>query len=224
MASTKSTALPGRLLYVGGHQLLRDALAAALGRYGIVVVPAVSVQEALERIEEESLDAALLDDEGLGDAGTLEALSTLLSKSPGLKVGLISGSRSPVFPADALRAGAAAYLSKETPVVELRFALERMLQGQLVVDPIVTRTLFGLLGPGVVESAVRNGEGRLYLTAAERKVLSLAADGKANKQIGAHLGVSPLTVKNHLARIRSRFGAADKAQAVAVAIRSGLLD
>jgi DNA-binding CsgD family transcriptional regulator len=50
------------------------------------------------------------------------------------------------------------------------------------------------------------------------------ADGKVNKQIGAALGISPLTVKNHLARIRARLGAADKAQAVAIALRSGLLD
>jgi DNA-binding NarL/FixJ family response regulator len=195
---------------------------AALRRFALDLRPAPSVREALDAVRSEDGAAVVLDDDGIPEARVLEAVGELIRAVPDLKVALLSASRSPVLPADAIRAGACAYLSKDMPLAELRYALERMLKGQLVVDPVVTRTLLGLPSP----DALGNGDGgrSLHLTAVERRVLSLVSDGKANKQIAVELGLSPLTIKNHIARIRARFGAADKAQAVALAIRAGLLE
>lgn len=198
-------------------------MAAALSRSSYQIVPAVSLPDVVEAVDDGGAEAVLVDDDGLGAAPALEAVGALLRHRPQLRVALLSASRSPVLPADALRSGAAAFLSKDMPLAELRFALERMLQGQLVVDPLVTRALLGLMGPDAEEPAA-NGNGRLYLTPVERKVLSQVAAGRANKQIAVALGLSPLTVKNHLARVRGRLGASDKAHAIAVALRAGLLD
>lgn len=214
---------PKRLLYLGGRRIVRDAMRVALARYGFDLVPAVSLREALDALGAEGAEGALVDDDGLAEADVLEAVEALTRKTRGLRVGVLSASRSPVFPADAIRAGAGAFCSRDMPLAELRYAIERMLQGHLVVDPMVTRTLLGIFREEMMTPPSKNGFGQLYLTGIERKVLALAAEGKVNKQIAHQLGLSPLTIKNHIARIRARLGAADKAQAVAVAIRAGLL-
>jgi DNA-binding NarL/FixJ family response regulator len=197
----------------------------ALAHGGIRLSIAVSIPDALERIESEGpFQVALVDDDGLGERLALEAIETLVTLDA-CPVAVISASRSPVFPADAVRAGASGYLSKETGLEELRQAIQRISEGLVVVDPMVTRTLLGILGPrGVAEPTNGSSPPGPHLTPVERRVLVLVAEGKVNKQIGASLGLSPLTVKNHLARIRARLGAGDKAQAVAIALRSGLLD
>ncbi|MGH2740423.1 MAG: response regulator transcription factor [Actinomycetota bacterium] len=117
------------------------------------------------------------------------------------------------------------------PAVSLREALDILETGQIgavliVIDPAATRALLAATAPDAVEPGAEPAvAGRpLYLTPIERRVLALVAGGKANKQVAFELGISPLTVKNHLARIRARFGAADRTQVVALAIRAGLLD
>jgi DNA-binding NarL/FixJ family response regulator len=212
-------------LYVGGHALTRDVMRMALAPGGIRMSTAVSIPDALERIESEGpFQVALVDDDGLGERLAIEAVETL-QKQAGCRVVVLSASRSPVFPADAVRAGASGYLSKEIGAEELRHAILRIAEGHMVLDPMVTRTLLGILGPDGAEPSTNgsSAEGP-HLTPVERRVLVLVADGKVNKQIGASLGLSPLTVKNHLARIRARLGAGDKAQAVAIALRAGLMD
>lgn len=116
------------------------------------------------------------------------------------------------------------------PAVSLREALDILETGQIgavliVVDPAATRALIEARRPEIPEPGWTPlaDERLLSLTAIERRVVALVAEGKANKQVAAALGISPLTVKNHLARIRARFGAADRTQVVAVAIRAGLI-
>ncbi len=62
------------------------------------------------------------------------------------------------------------------------------------------------------------------LSAREVGVLRHVADGRSNREVGEHLGLSSLTVKSHLARISRKLGTGDRAQLVAIAIRAGLLD
>jgi DNA-binding NarL/FixJ family response regulator len=227
---TRSSRARLTLLYLGGNAITREAMRAALTPSGVRVVEAVSIQDGVDAVGEESdIDLVVVDDAGLGEQRALEAVATLLQMDPARPVGVVSDSRSPVYPADVVRAGASAYLSKETGLAEFRHALDRVAQGHLVVDPMVTRTLLGVLGPARSNAAEANGSGRPdervpHLSAVERRVMALVAEGKANKQIGSALGISPLTVKNHLARIRARLGAGDKAQALAIALRAGLLD
>lgn len=228
---------PISALYVGGHTLVREAVRAALSRGGTRVAGALSIPEALERLDTDGpFGVALVDDDGLGERLAVETVATLTRRDPDCPVAVLSASRSPMFPVEVLRAGASGYLSKETGLDELRRAVIRLAQGHAVLDPLVTRTLLGLIAPGDLGNGATasNGNGtapaadpaeaRPHLTAVERRVLVLVTEGKVNKQIAQALGISPLTVKNHLARIRARLGAGDKAQAVAIALRAGLLD
>lgn len=217
---------PRRLLYAGGRPLVRDALAGALGRCGFDVSVGRSVPEALELLTTpDPAPAVLLDDDVTGEVAALEAVGTMLRAVPDTRVGVLSASTLPLYPAQLLRAGAAAFLTKDTPLAELASAVERFWDGELVVDPTVARTMFTVVGR---EDDASNGRAEhrvseIRLTPTERKVMELAAEGLLVKQIAARLGLSPLTVKNHLARIRRRLGATDKAHAVATALRAGLL-
>lgn len=216
---------PRRLLYAGGRALVRDALSSALGGCGFDVSVARSVPEALELLTTpDPAPAVLLDDDVAGEVAALEAVGVMLRAAPGTHVGVLSASTLPLYPAQLLRAGAGAFLTKDTPLAELADAVGRFWDGELVVDPTVARTMFTVVGSEDDRtSRADHRVSEIRLTPTERKVMELAAEGLLVKQIAARLGLSPLTVKNHLARVRRRLGATDKAHAVATALRAGLL-
>lgn len=76
---------------------------------------------------------------------------------------------------------------------------------------------------GSARPVTERGEGVDALSAREIQVLQLVAEGKSNKDIGAALGLSALTVKSHLARIARKLGTGDRAEMVATAMRSGAI-
>lgn len=76
---------------------------------------------------------------------------------------------------------------------------------------------------GGVQSAPRSTAGPLSLSAREIQVLALVAQGQSNREVGDELGLSALTVKSHLARIGRKLGSGDRAEMVALAMRSGLV-
>lgn len=205
---------------------MRDALTAALSNSDFDVVLARSIPEAHQLLHTpDPAPAVLLDDDVAGEATALEAVGAIRRGLPGTHVGVLSASTLPLYPAQLLRAGASAFLTKDMPMVELAGAVGRFWDGELVVDPTVARTMFSVVGEhrdaAPVTSEPRANE--IRLTPMERKVMELAAEGLLVKQIAVQLDLSPLTVKNHLARIRRRLGATDKAHAVATALRAGLL-
>ena len=216
---------PRRLLYAGGRALVRDALVAALGACEFDVAVARSVPESLELLTTpDPAPAVLLDDDVAGEVVALDAVGLMRRAAPETHVGVLSASTLPLYPAQLLRAGASAFLTKDTPLAELAEAVGRFWEGELVVDPTVARTMFTVVGQ---ENRTNGGPdhrvSEIRLTPTERKVMELAAEGLLVKQIALRLGLSPLTVKNHLARVRRRLGATDKAHAVATALRAGLL-
>ena len=205
---------------------MRDALCAALAERDFEVTAGRSIPEALEMLTGDApAPAVLLDDDVSGEIAALDAVRSMLRAAPGTHVGVLSASTLPLYPAQLLRAGAAAFLTKDTPLCELADAVGRFWDGELVVDPSVARTMFSIVGseeePRLKQAEPRASE--IRLTPTERKVMELAAEGLLVKQMAARLGLSPLTVKNHLARIRRRLGATDKAHAVGIAMRAGLL-
>ena len=205
---------------------MRDALADALRGSDFDVSVARSVPEAHELLTApDPAPAVLLDDDVAGEPAALEAVGAIRRAVPTTHVGVLSASTLPLYPAQLLRAGASAFLTKDTPLAELAGAVERFCDGELVVDPTVARTMFSVVGEhqDATSTAAESRVNEIRLTPTERKVMELAAEGLLVKQIAVRLGLSPLTVKNHLARIRRRLGATDKAHAVATALRAGLL-
>lgn len=119
---------------------------------------------------------------------------------------------------DAIRLGARAVLGTGASAAQLRAAIRAVAEG-LIVLPDDAR-LFSR-GPEFPESAT--SEEVESLTAREREVLNLMADGLGNKQIAAKLGISEHTAKFHVASILGKLGATTRTEAVTIGVRSGLV-
>lgn len=122
---------------------------------------------------------------------------------------------------EALRAGASGFLLKDAPPEDLVAAVEVVARGEALLDPAVTR--------GVVEAFARlppepSAPTALQeLTAREREVLQLLAQGRSNAEIAQRLVVSEGTVKTHVARILQKLDLRDRTQAVIFAYECGLV-
>ncbi len=122
---------------------------------------------------------------------------------------------------EALRAGAAGFLVKDTDAAELIRAVRVVASGEALLSPSVTRRL-------IAEFASRTREARSVrgvndLTPREREVVALIASGLSNEEISRTIYVSQSTVKTHTARAMTKLGARDRAQLVVFAYQAGLV-
>jgi DNA-binding NarL/FixJ family response regulator len=122
---------------------------------------------------------------------------------------------------DALRAGAAGFLVKDTDAGELIRAVRVIASGDGLLSPGVTRRLIAEFATRARSPVPADGLGEL--TAREREVAGLVASGLSNDEIARRLFVSQSTVKTHVARAMMKLGARDRAQLVVVAYESGLV-
>lgn len=122
---------------------------------------------------------------------------------------------------DALRAGASGFLLKDARPAELLDAIRTIAAGEALLSPAVTRALIGRHAERV--RAVGTGDSTLgALTAREREVLILIADGLSNAEIAQTLVISHETVKTYVSRILTKLQLRDRVQAVVLAHRLGL--
>ncbi|RKE18258.1 response regulator transcription factor [Streptomyces sp. TLI_171] len=121
---------------------------------------------------------------------------------------------------EALRAGAAGFLVKDTEPGDLLRAVRVAAAGDALLSPGVTRRLIGEFAARSKEPSTTRLE---VLTDREREVLALVGLGLTNEDIARRLVVSPLTAKTHVSRTMVKLGARDRAQLVVVAYESGLV-
>lgn len=122
----------------------------------------------------------------------------------------------------ALRAGASGFLLKHAAPQELPQAIRRVAEGEYWIDPKVAGKVIAALA-GMTQAMGATSKALDVLTAREREVLALMANGLSNTEISEKLFLSPATVKTHVSRILLRTGSRDRAQAVVLAFRSGLV-
>lgn len=126
---------------------------------------------------------------------------------------------------DALRAGAAGYLLKDTGRDDLVRAIEGTARGETYLDPHVAGTVLAkAIRPANESSPSATQKHSDYgLTAQERKILTFIAQGKSNPQIGELLYLSPGTVRNYVSRIFGKLNVAHRTQAAVIAVHMGLV-
>jgi NarL family two-component system response regulator LiaR len=112
-------------------------------------------------------------------------------------------------------AGAIGYLLKDISADELAWAIRAAYAGRATLSPEAAQAL--------VETANQPPPPGLDLTGREREVLSLMIEGLNNTQIAGKLTVSPSTVKSHVSSILSKLGVASRTEAVALALRNGII-
>jgi DNA-binding NarL/FixJ family response regulator len=124
---------------------------------------------------------------------------------------------------DALEAGAAGFLVKDTPPVQLLEAVRAAASGGAVISPATTRRLVDHLVAARLAAERRAPPALDALTDREREVLALVARGCSNREISTRLHIAELTTKTHVSRILTKLGLDSRVQAAALAYESGLV-
>ncbi|OZA94439.1 MAG: DNA-binding response regulator [Erythrobacter sp. 34-65-8] len=209
-----------RIVIVDDHQLAREGLRAVLSASGIEVVGAVATgEEAIGLVRELMPDVVLMDVRlGPGIDG-LEATRQIAALGLEVKVIMLTLHDMPAYVREALAAGASGYVLKDTAIGGLTTAIEQVMAGNSAIPlDLVNAAMRAAPLPG------RNADVTTLLTARERDVVGLIADGLTNKEIARRLGISPATVKVHVERIISKLGVADRTQAAVMATRMQAMD
>jgi DNA-binding NarL/FixJ family response regulator len=124
---------------------------------------------------------------------------------------------------DALEAGAAGFLIKDTPPAQLLDAIRAATSGGTVISPATTRRLVDRLIAARIVRDRPAPAGLRLLTEREREVLALIARGRSNREISAQLRISELTTKTHVSRVLTKLGVTSRVQAAALAYEAGLV-
>ncbi|MDH3730859.1 MAG: response regulator transcription factor [Acidimicrobiia bacterium] len=203
-----------RVIIADDHRVVRDGLRWMFdGESEIEVVgEAADGAELLELALSVPADIVLLD-VSMPGMGGLEALEQLSASAPDLRVVMLSMHDKPVYVRRAVELGAAGYLLKSAGRDELLRALNAVADGNAYIQGEVT---------GPLLKAVASDE--TGLSPRELDVLRLVAAGSENKQVARELGLSEATVKSYLKSAYERLGVSSRAEAVAVALRRGLID
>jgi len=202
-----------RCLLADDHPAMLAAVSAFLERHGYEVVgPAPDGPRALALAASERPELALLDYRMPRLAGA-ELIGRLGEAAPGTAIAVYTAEADDRLVADALGAGAKAVVLKEAPLHDLVRALDAVLRGLLYVDPA--------LAAGAIDGLQ---DKRTALRPREVDVLRLLAEGLSHEAIGRHLSISAETVRSHLRKACGRLDASTRTQAVATAMRLGLID
>lgn len=200
-----------RCLVADDHPALLSAVVDYLeGENVTLVATAADGLQAVELAEREQPDVAVVDFRMPRLAG-VELLTRLRDVAPNTRVVVYTAEADETLVRGAIGAGAAGVLLKESPLADLGRALAAASAGSTYLDPAVTGFGVGRASEGPV------------LTTRERQVLVLLAEGLTHEEIGARLSISAETVRTHVRKASDRLGAATRTQAVATALRLGLI-
>ena len=207
-----------RVMIVDDHPVTRDGLRAALGTAEDVEIvgEASSGEEAVKVVNEVEPDVVFMDVRMPGMNG-IEATKAIRQGNPDTRVILFTVDESRASIAEAIQAGVSGYLLKDVGVDELVSAARLALEGKAVIHPTLTRAF-------IEEVRLVDRKPEAPLSRREIEILQRVAYGATTKEVADKLGISPHTVKTHLERIFEKLGANDRAQAVAIAIRQGLVE
>jgi DNA-binding NarL/FixJ family response regulator len=213
---------PLRLLVVDDHEVVREGLVALLSRRDEfqVVAEAGTVAESLAAARRFEPDLVIMDVR-LPDGSGIEACREIRAEFPAMRIVMLTSYPDEEAVLSAILAGASGYLLKQIRGRDLVTALEAVGRGDSLLDPAVTERVLERV------RRIANGDERdelSDLTAQERKILRLVADGKTNKEIAAEVFLSDKTVKNYVSSILSKLNLQRRAQAAAFVAKHRLGD
>lgn len=213
-------AMPLRIVIADDHALFRAGLRALLREMpGVqVIAEAGNGDDAVALARQHRPDVIVMDISMKGLNG-LDAAARIKASVSATRVIVLSMHDTEDYVAQALRAGASAYLLKDSAEPELELALSAVMRGETYLSPRVSKP--------VVDAYVRrsgaDGSPLPALTARQREILQLIAEGHSTKRIAGKLSVSVKTIDAHRAQIMERLQIHDVPGLVRYAIRNGLV-
>src|SRR6516162_4570457 len=201
-----------RILAVDDHALLRKGIAALVNAEPDMklVAEASSGQEAIEKFRQHRPDVTLMDLQ-MADLNGAEAISRIQSEFPDARIVVLTTYTGDAQVLRALRAGARGYILKGHVHRELLETIRAVHAGQKRIPPDIAAEL--------AEHAADDA-----LSPREIDVLRLIAAGNSNKLIADQLSIGEATVKSHVTNILSKLGANDRAHAVTIGLKRGIIE
>jgi DNA-binding NarL/FixJ family response regulator len=199
------------LLVADDHPIVRQGLVAILNAQPdmSVIAEANNGRDVIEQFRQHQPDVAILDLQ-MPEVGGVEAITTIRAEFPNAAIIMFSIYETDEDIYQGLRAGAKAYLLKDTPCQEILEVIRAVSEGQRYVPPGIGTKLAARME-------------RPNLSDREYEVLSLMAKGKNNKVIAAELNITENTVKFHVTNVMIKLGASDRTHAVVNALRQGMI-
>jgi len=199
-----------KCLVVDDHPVVRQGIRALLEREldGVEVSTAATPEAALQESDGRP-DVVVIDLRRV--SGDVQAAVTSLQDKLQSPIVVFTADGGPRMLAEALKAGVKGYVRKDSPPEDLIRAIQAASNGEFYVDPALSSSL-------LLE------EGERTLTARQREILQMLADGMHTEEVARQLGLSTETVRTHTKRILSKLSAGTRTQAVAIGIRSGLIE
>ncbi len=215
-----------RILVVDDHTLVREGFARMLELSPELQVlgQAASAKDALEMVKTLQPDIVLMDINMPGMNG-IEATRILKNEYPDVEVIILSMYDEEQYVLESVKAGATGYVLKEISPEDLLRAVKTVHNGGSMIQPSLARKVLKEFAHLARESPAP-GRATLLRELSEREVevLQYVADGKSNREIADTLTISEKTVKAHLRSIFRKLEVSDRAQAVAYAMRKGLVE
>lgn len=201
-----------RILTADDHPLIREGLSALISLHAdmAIVGEAADGATAIRLFNELRPDVLLLDLQ-MPNLSGLEVIERLLAQDPTARIIVLTTYDTEQLATKAMGAGASAYILKSSVGRKLLDTIRAVMRGQRYVDPGVASV--------IAEHAHAED-----LTSRELEVLALISKGNSNKLIGDELQISVQTVKGHVKNIFSKLRANDRAHAVALSVKRGIID
>lgn len=213
---------PVRLLLADDHAILRSGLRLVLERHpGLAVAgEATGGREAVDWMERNAADVVVMDVAMPGLNG-VEATAQIVRRHPAARVVILSMHSDETYLLRCLRAGARAYVLKESAEHELIEAIRAVMAGRSYLSPKVKR----LMQQEHIDHLRRAGVDDRYelLSEREREILQRIAEGNSNKEIAGQLFLSVYTVETHRKNILEKLAVRGTAELILYAVRSGIV-
>ena len=200
-----------RVFSVDDHPLLREGIAAVINNQPdmVIVAQAANAQDAIEQYRAHRPHVTLMDLR-LPDMSGIETLIAIRSEFPDARIIMLTTFEGDVEIKRALEAGARGYILKSMPPKELVEVVRQVHAGKKRIPPQLAAQLAEHMSDEV-------------LTEREVEVLGQIAGGNRNRDIAERLFISEETVKVHIKHIMEKLGASDRTQAIAIAVRRGII-
>jgi len=211
-----------RILLADDHVVIRAGLRLLLERHEdfTIVAEADDGRQAVDLAAQFKPDVAVID-VAMPNMNGIEATRLITGADPSVAVVMLSMYTDETYVMRALRSGAKAYLLKSSAETDLIQAVRAVREGKSFFSPVVSRMLL----EDYVRQMSQKGVEDSYdlLTAREREILQLIAEGKANKDIATHLNLSLHTVETHRTRVLQKLNLHSVPELILYAVRKGII-